>query len=68
GGGVLAGFVMAWVVGGLVVGGRVEAYSAAGAMGNLRVVEDLRVLRGCELVIEAIVENLQATQALFGQL
>ena len=37
--------------------GRLEAESAARAMGNLRVVEDLRVPRGCQLVIEAIVEN-----------
>ncbi len=37
-------------------------------MGNLRVVEDLRVLRGCQLVIEAIVENLEAKRALFRQL
>ena len=47
--------------------GRLEAESAARAMGNLRVVEDLRV-RGCQLVIEAIVENLEAKQALFRQL
>ncbi|EJY62580.1 3-hydroxy-acyl-CoA dehydrogenase, partial [Pseudomonas aeruginosa CIG1] len=48
--------------------GRLEAEAAALAMGNLRVVEDLRVLRGCQLVIEAIVENLEAKQALFRQL
>ncbi|MCT5983699.1 3-hydroxyacyl-CoA dehydrogenase NAD-binding domain-containing protein, partial [Pseudomonas aeruginosa] len=48
--------------------GRLEAEAVERAMGNLRVVEDLRVLRGCQLVIEAIVENLEAKQALFRQL
>ncbi|MBH9417454.1 3-hydroxyacyl-CoA dehydrogenase [Pseudomonas aeruginosa] len=48
--------------------GRLEAEAVERAMGNLRVVEDLRVLGGCQLVIEAIVENLEAKQALFRQL
>ncbi len=48
--------------------GRLEAEAVERAMGNLRVVEDLWVLRGCQLVIEAIVENLEAKQALFHQL
>ncbi len=48
--------------------GRLEAEAVERAMGNLRVVEDMRVLRGCQLVIEAIVENLEAKQALFRQL
>ena len=48
--------------------GRLEAEAVERAMGNLRVVEDLRVPGGCQLVIEAIVENLEAKQALFRQL
>ncbi|MDT4817518.1 3-hydroxyadipyl-CoA dehydrogenase [compost metagenome] len=48
--------------------GRMSAAAAEQALHNLDVVERLEDLRGCQLVVEAIVEQLEAKQALFRQL
>ncbi|MCY1494612.1 3-hydroxyadipyl-CoA dehydrogenase [compost metagenome] len=48
--------------------GRLTAEAADRAVGNLQVLESLEALRGCQVVVEAIVENLEAKQALFRQL
>ncbi|MGV8637112.1 3-hydroxyacyl-CoA dehydrogenase NAD-binding domain-containing protein, partial [Pseudomonas aeruginosa] len=48
--------------------GRVEAEAVERAMGKLRVVEDVGGVGGCQVVVEAIVESLEAKQALVRQL
>ncbi|MBG7005091.1 3-hydroxyacyl-CoA dehydrogenase [Pseudomonas aeruginosa] len=48
--------------------GRLTQEASARALNNLRVVEDLRILCACQLVVEAIIEDLGAKQALFRQL
>ncbi|MBO3276524.1 3-hydroxyacyl-CoA dehydrogenase [Pseudomonas schmalbachii] len=52
----------------LVEKGRLTAEAAERAAGNLHVLESLESLRDCQVVVEAIVENLEAKQALFRQL
>ncbi|RFQ26151.1 3-hydroxyacyl-CoA dehydrogenase, partial [Pseudomonas sp. ATCC 13867] len=48
--------------------GRLTAEAADRAVGNLHVAQSLEALRDCQVVVEAIVENLEAKQALFRQL
>ncbi|MHB9799675.1 3-hydroxyacyl-CoA dehydrogenase [Pseudomonas sp. MT3] len=48
--------------------GRLTAEAADRAIGNLHVAQSLEALRDCQVVVEAIVENLEAKQALFRQL
>ncbi|HSF26797.1 MAG TPA: 3-hydroxyacyl-CoA dehydrogenase NAD-binding domain-containing protein, partial [Actinomycetes bacterium] len=48
--------------------GRLTAADAAAASARLRAVDDLAALAGAALVVEAIVENLAAKQALFVEL
>lgn len=52
----------------LVQKGRLEAPRAEAALQALTLCEDLAQLRDCDLVIEAIVERLDAKQGLFRQL
>nr|WP_230014720.1 3-hydroxyacyl-CoA dehydrogenase [Pseudomonas chlororaphis] len=47
---------------------RITVQAASAALDNLRVVGSLQALRDCQLVIEAIVEDLAAKQQLFRQL
>ena len=48
--------------------GRLEAGERDAALGRLRMTTDLGELAGCDLVIEAIVEDLDAKRALFREL
>jgi 3-hydroxybutyryl-CoA dehydrogenase len=48
--------------------GRITPQAAADALDHLQVVDSLAALGDCQLVIEAIVENLEAKQGLFQQL
>jgi len=48
--------------------GRLDAAAAERTLHRLEVPERLDELRGCQLVVEAIVENLEAKQALFRHL
>lgn len=48
--------------------GRISSQLASEAVHNLHVVDSLAGLLGCQLVIEAIVEDLQVKQGLFRQL
>ncbi|WP_449431948.1 3-hydroxyacyl-CoA dehydrogenase [Pseudomonas putida] len=48
--------------------GRLSPEAASAALANVQVAGRLDALAGCQLVIEAIVENLQAKQQLFRQL
>jgi 3-hydroxybutyryl-CoA dehydrogenase len=48
--------------------GRMTAEAAHAAIGKLQAVADARDLAGCQIVIEAIVEDLRAKQALFAEL
>ncbi|RMF21906.1 MAG: 3-hydroxybutyryl-CoA dehydrogenase [Bacteroidetes bacterium] len=52
----------------LVEKGRLSREAADGILGRVRPVESLEAFRGCGFVLEAIVENLEAKQALFRQL
>lgn len=52
----------------LVEKGKLTAQAAEQAVGNLEVAQTLPALSGCHLVIEAIVENLEAKRALFADL
>lgn len=52
----------------LVAKGRMEAAAADAARAHLQVADALEALAGCEVVVEAIVENLEAKRALFAQL
>jgi 3-hydroxybutyryl-CoA dehydrogenase len=53
---------------GLVAKGRMAAADAAAALGRLQPIAALESARDAAVVVEAIVENLQAKQALFQQL
>jgi len=48
--------------------GRLEAHEKDLALGRLRTTTDLNDLAGCDLVIEAIVEELEPKRALFAEL
>src|SRR5512140_1237551 len=48
--------------------GRMDAAAADGCKQRLQIVHDLNALSDCELVIEAIVERLDAKQSLFAHL
>jgi 3-hydroxybutyryl-CoA dehydrogenase len=48
--------------------GRLEAHDKDLALGRLRTTTDLNDLAGCDLVIEAIVEELEPKRALFAEL
>lgn len=48
--------------------GRLTPQAAAAALAQVQVVDGLAALAGCQLVIEAIVEDLDAKQGLFRQL
>ncbi|WP_327364765.1 3-hydroxyacyl-CoA dehydrogenase family protein [Streptomyces sp. NBC_01296] len=48
--------------------GRITPAEREAALGRLETSVDLAVLGGCEVVVEAIVEDLDAKQALFGRL
>lgn len=52
----------------LVAKQRLNAGEAAAAKAQLRVVDSLEALRDADLVVEAIIENLEIKQALFQQL
>ena len=52
----------------LVAKGRMSADGAAACLGRLQPAPDVEALAPCELVIEAIVERLDAKQALFARL
>ncbi|RJG03458.1 3-hydroxyacyl-CoA dehydrogenase [Noviherbaspirillum sedimenti] len=52
----------------LVEKGKLDAKASEVALGRLKLCNDLADLRGCELIIEAIIERLDVKQALFGQL
>jgi 3-hydroxybutyryl-CoA dehydrogenase len=53
---------------GLVAKGRLDAEAAAQALARIEPVATLEAADGCTLVVEAIVENLDAKRALFRQL
>ena len=48
--------------------GTITADELAAAVGRVQIVEDLAGLASCDIVIEAIVENLEVKQKLFAQL
>ncbi len=52
----------------LVHKGKLAAAEAEAAVGRLLVLDDLAGMAGCEVVVEAIVEELEAKRALFRQL
>lgn len=52
----------------LVEKARIDAAAAKSAVAKLQVAQSLQALSGCDVVIEAIVENLDAKRELFGQL
>ncbi|HET9822632.1 MAG TPA: 3-hydroxyacyl-CoA dehydrogenase [Burkholderiaceae bacterium] len=53
---------------GLVAKGKLDANAAAQSLARIEPVEGLEAAAGCALVVEAIVENLDAKRALFRQL
>jgi 3-hydroxybutyryl-CoA dehydrogenase len=53
---------------GQVAKGRMAQADADGALGRIEIVEALGAMKGCHLVVEAIVEELGAKQTLFRQL
>lgn len=55
-------------LGNLVRKGKLSAEAIQRTLQNLQVVDSLAALRGCQLMVEAIVENLEAKQALFRQM
>ncbi|OGA44337.1 MAG: 3-hydroxyacyl-CoA dehydrogenase [Betaproteobacteria bacterium RIFCSPLOWO2_12_FULL_63_13] len=59
---------VAGVLAKLVEKARIDAAAAKSAVANLQVARSLPELSGCDVVIEAIVENLDAKRELFGQL
>jgi len=48
--------------------GRLSAEEREGALGRLRLTTELAELEGCDLVLEAIVEELEAKRSLLGEL
>jgi len=53
---------------GLVQKGRVEQAAADAAVGRIEIAETLAELAGCQIVVEAIFEDLEAKRALFREL
>jgi 3-hydroxybutyryl-CoA dehydrogenase len=48
--------------------GKISAEALAGTLGRMRAAHTLQELAGCDLLIEAIIENLEAKQNLFREL
>src|SRR5271156_155330 len=67
-GGVKARAAVLETLKGLVAKGRLTDADLAKADANLAVAETLDGLKGCHVVIEAVFENLEVKQKLFGEL